>query len=53
MAQKNNSPARYLPKPAASGSSATSAKKNEAKKISNASLSGAKVGPAKAPYYQK
>ena len=50
--QKNSSP-KAAAKPAASGSGGATAKTNEGRKISGPSLSGAKVGPAKAPYYQK
>lgn len=53
MSSQSNATNKTGIKPAASGGGGASPKKSETKKISNASLSGAKVGPKNAPYYQK
>jgi len=54
MAQKNTGVKTQIGiRPAASGSGGATAKKLETKKTSNAGIFGKKVGPARAPYYQK
>lgn len=54
MSKQPNCSPKPAARPAASGSSAVTAKKSEGKPISNGgSVFGAKVGPKDAPYLQK